>query len=230
MPFLELSQVSYFYPQQSKSALTEIDINFDNEGITAIIGPNGSGKTTLTKLLVGILQPTAGEIRLKGRRLQEYSLAEIGRRIGYIFQNPDQQLFCTTVNEEIGFGLIHQGGEPEAVREKVDFYLEYFELTAYRNVFPLHLSKGEKQRLALAAILANEPEFLILDEPTVGLDAYRKKLLAEYLRKLARLNRGMIIVSHDLNFVMKVADRIIGLEKGQICWDSLQEGNTGHEA
>lgn len=229
MGFLELNQVTFFYSRQKKPALAGINLTIDKEGITALVGPNGSGKTTLTKLMVRILQPAAGEIRLETRTLNEYSLAEIGRRLGYVFQNPDQQLFCATVAEEIGFGLTHLGWEPEAVRERVDFYLDYFELAAYRKVFPLHLSHGEKQRLAVAAVLANEPGFLILDEPTVGLDVYRKRLLEKYLLKVARLGRGMIVVSHDTAFVKRVADRVVSLESGEIRRDSRQKGNERRE-
>ncbi len=214
--FLELRDVSFFYQGKSKPALDGVSLAFEKNEVTAVVGPNGSGKTTLTKLMVGIIQPTSGEVCLDSRPLQEYSLAQIGVRIGYVFQNPGQQLFCTSVAEEIGFGLKQLGEEPETVRERVAFYLDYFELAAYRNVFPLHLSYGEKQRVAIAAVLANDPDFFILDEPTVGLDLYRKSLLEDYLKKVVRLGRGMIIVSHDLNFVKRMADRVVSLENGLV--------------
>ncbi len=228
MAFLELSQVSFSYPRRQRPAVAGIDLTFDRGGITAVVGPNGSGKTTLAKLMMGILRPDAGSIRLENRSLREYSLAEIGRRIGYVFQNPDQQLFCSTVAEEIGFGLQHLGWEPRAINERVEFYLDYFDLAAYRHVFPLHLSRGEKQRLAIAAVLAGEPGFLILDEPTAGLDAYRKGLLIAYLKKIAGLGRGVVFVSHDAGFVKRAADRVICLESGQIRGDTGQRGDPGH--
>lgn len=229
MAFLELEQVSFSYPGQKEAVLNGINLSFDQDRITALIGPNGCGKTTLTKLIIGILHPTDGEISLEGRPLSQYSLAQIGRRIGYVFQNPDQQIFCSTVREEIAFGLTHSGCSPQEIKEKVDFYLDYFELTAYQNVFPLHLSHGEKQRMVIAAVLANQPGFLILDEPTVGLDAYRKRRLAEQLNKSAGLGTGMIIVSHDTSFVERLAERIISMEKGRIDWDSRQTGDAAHE-
>ncbi|MDD3898518.1 MAG: ABC transporter ATP-binding protein [Syntrophomonadaceae bacterium] len=230
MPFLKLSRVTFFYPEKISSAVTGINLDLEQDGITALVGPNGSGKTTITKLMIGVLQPTEGELYLKGHSIAEYSLAEIGRRIGYVFQNPDLQLFCSTVAEEVGFGLINQGCEPAAVAERVDFYLDYFELAAYRNTFPLHLSQGEKQRLAIAAVLANEPEFLILDEPTIGLDAYRKRLLEDYLNKAAQLGRGMLLVSHDESFVNRMAKRVVTMENGRIQSDSEQKGNAVYDA
>jgi energy-coupling factor transport system ATP-binding protein len=228
--YLELSRVAFSYPRKKTTLLTGINLALEKKEITAIVGANGSGKTTLTKLMVGLLRASAGEIYLAGRSIDNYSLAEIGCRIGYVFQNPDLQLFCNTVEEEIGFGLIYRGCDPYTVRERVEFYLDYFELAACRNAFPLYLSQGEKQRLAIAAVLASEPDFLILDEPTIGLDAYRKKLLEAFLIKTALLGRGMILVSHDLAFVNKVAERVITLAEGRIVGNDGGKGDSGHEA
>jgi len=228
--YLELRQVAFSYPRKMKPALTGINLNFEKEEITAITGPNGCGKTTLTKLMIGVLQATEGEIYLAGCPLTDYSLAEIGSKIGYIFQKPDLLLFCSTVAEEIGFGLTNRGCDPETVQKRIKFYLDYFELTGYRNDFPLHLSQGEKERLAIAAVLANEPEFLILDEPTIGLDAYRKKLLENYLKKIARLGRGMILVSHDAPFVNRLAERVVTMADGRIQGCNERKGNDGYEA
>lgn len=230
MPFLQLSQVDFTYAGKTSPAVSEINLSLEKDDIIAMVGPNGSGKTTLTKLMLGVLQPTAGIIYLEQQPLAQYSLAEIGRRVGYVFQNPSLQLFCRIVAEEISFGLTNQGCNPTTVAEKVDFYLNYFELTAYRNTFPLYLSHGEKQRLAIAAVLANEPEFLILDEPTVGLDAYRKRLLEEYLQKVALLGRGMLLVSHDIAFVNRMAKRVITMGDGCIQSDSRWRGNAAYDA
>ncbi|MDD2511220.1 MAG: ABC transporter ATP-binding protein [Syntrophomonas sp.] len=230
MAFLELRQIDFSYPGGRPAVLSGVNLALNREGISAIIGPNGCGKTTLTKIMLGILRPTSGEVLLEGRSVQEYTLAQIGRRIGYVFQNPEQQLFSSTVAEEIGFGLSYRSEDPAVIRERVEFLLDYFELSPYRQVFPLHLSYGEKQRLAIAAVLANEPEFLILDEPTVGLDACRKELLAAHLHKVARLGRGMVLVSHDTAFVNRMANRVIALEKGRVQRDSGLEGNVGHES
>lgn len=230
LPFLQLNQIGFSYPGKRAAVLSKINLSFEREGITAITGPNGCGKTTLTKVMTGILAPTSGEVYLEGRPLQEYRLAQVGCRIGYVFQNPDHQLFCSSVAEEIGFSLTQLGKEPSAIKEQVDFYLEYFELSPYRNVFPLHLSYGEKQRLAIAAVLASKPGFLILDEPTVGLDAWRKRLLADHLHKVIQLGRGIVMVSHDTAFISRVAERVITLENGQVQSDSSWRGNGDYES
>lgn len=229
MSFIELRQVEFCYPRQSSPAVTDINLRLEKKAITAVVGPNGSGKTTLTRLIIGILPPDKGEIYLTRSPLARYTLAEVGARIGYIFQNPDLQLFCPSVAEEIAFGLSRAGQGPQWIKEKVDFFLEYFELDGYRNSFPMHLSQGEKQRLAIAAVLAHEPEYLILDEPTIGLDAFRKKQLVEYLHKVAGLGRGMLLVSHDMAFVNKLAERLISMENGRIQSDSERRGRLLNE-
>lgn len=223
MSYIELKKVTFFYPQKTKSVLSGIDLAIEKNGITAITGSNGSGKTTLTKLMLGVLRPYSGEVCLEGRTITDYTRAEIGRRIGYVFQNPELQLFCSTAAQEIGFGLNNRGYEPELVKEKVDFYLDYFDLTEYKNTFPLHLSQGEKQRLAIAAVLANDADFLILDEPTIGLDHYRKRRLEEYLERTLLMGKGVMLVSHDDSFIRRLAHRVVTMEDGQVISDTDRE-------
>ncbi|WP_027399058.1 energy-coupling factor ABC transporter ATP-binding protein [Anaerovorax odorimutans] len=230
MSYIELKDVSYFYPHEEKIVLSEINLKIKKDGITALIGSNGSGKTTLTKVIMGIIKPCNGEIFLDGQAVTDYTLAQVGQHIGYVFQNPEVQLFCSSVGEEVGFSLRNRGYQPELVKEKVDFYLDYFDLKKYRNTFPLHLSQGEKQRIAIAAVLANDSDFLILDEPTTGLDGLRKKKLEEYLKKAALLGKGVLLVSHDENFVGDLAQRIVTMEKGKITSDVILKGVLGNEA
>lgn len=226
MAFFALNHVFFSYPGHDRIVLADVTLDFQQSEVAAVTGPNGSGKTTLTRLMIGVLHPSKGTICLDGFPLAGYTLGEIGRRVGYVFQNPDLQFFCGTAAEEIGFGLANQGCKAEAVEEKVKYYLDYFELSNYHDVFPLHLSHGEKRRLAIASVLATEPLFLILDEPTTGLDAYRKKSLEDILKKITGSGIGMILISHDMPFVNRVAGRIITLEKGRIKWDS-GEGRPG---
>lgn len=215
MGFIDLMDVDFRYPGQARPVLTGINLSIFKDGVTAVTGANGSGKTTFSKLLVGILMPTKGWIKLNGQLLTSLTLAQIGRRIGYVFQNPDKQLFCETVEEEIAFGVRNLGLPPDQVTQKVGELMAYFELTQYAQVFPLSLSAGEKRRLAIAAVFALEPELLVLDEPTTGLDPYRKKLLGDYLEKVVAARRGVVIISHDHKFIKRYAARLIRLQEGQ---------------
>ena len=189
MGFIDLIDVSFSYPGQKRPALREVNLSIQKEGITAVTGPNGSGKTTFSKLITGILKPSTGSITVGGQTLASLTLSQIGRKIGYVFQNPGKQLFCETVEEEISFGLQNLGMPPDQVSRKAGEIMEYFELTRYSRSFPLSLSEGEKRRLAIAAVLALEPDMLVLDEPTTGLDPHRKKLLGDYLERIAASDR-----------------------------------------
>ena len=188
-PFLELEQVSFAWPQ-GREVLKGIDLTLSQEDTVALMGSNGSGKTTLGKVIMGILQPTAGEVRLAGRPITEYPLAQRGKRIGYVFQNPERHLFAATVADEIGFALKYRGLDPGEVQERVDEMLDLMELGQYAETFPFNLSHGEKQRLALAAVMALEPEFIILDEPSTGLDWVRKRRLAAMLDRIRQRKVG----------------------------------------
>lgn len=215
MGFIDLVDVHFSYPGHVRPVLKGINLSIFKEGVTAVTGANGSGKTTFSKLLVGILTPTKGLIRLNGQLLTSLSLSQTGRRIGYVFQNPDKQLFCETVGEEIAFGVRNLGLSPDQVAQKVRGVMDYFELTPYAQAYPLSLSAGEKKRLAIAAVFALEPELLLLDEPTTGLDPYRKKLLGDYLDKVVNAGRGVVIISHDREFIKRHATRLIRLQEGQ---------------
>lgn len=215
MGFIDLVDVHFSYPGQVSPVLKGINLSIFNEGVTAVTGANGSGKTTFSKLLVGILTPAKGLIKLNGQLLTSFSLSQIGRRIGYVFQNPDKQLFCETVEEEIAFGVRNLGLSPDQEAQRVRGVMDYFELTQYAQAYPLSLSAGEKRRLAIAAVFALEPGLLLLDEPTTGLDPYRKKLLGDYLDKVVAAGRGVVIISHDREFIKRHATRLIRLQEGQ---------------
>ena len=219
MSFIELKQVSFTYPLEKQAVLSGIDLKIKQDEITALVGANGSGKTTLTKLMIGVLKPAIGEVLLEDQITQNYTLAEIGKKIGYVFQNPELQLFCNTVAEEVGFGLTNRGYAPNIVKEKVEYYLDYFELSQYKKTSPLHLSLGEKRRLAIASVLVNNADFLILDEPTVGLDEFRKKNLEKQLEKIVLLGKGFMLVSHDRLFIDSLAQRVITIEAGRVIND-----------
>jgi energy-coupling factor transport system ATP-binding protein len=201
---INIENVTYKYPGSEAPALDGFSACFERGEITAVRGKNGCGKTTLTKLAVGILRPAKGRVLIDGTDNSGLDLFEIGRMVGYIFQNPNNQLFCDTVFNEVAYGLIHSGQRSE----KVEYYLEYFGLSRYRDDYPGILSLGEKQRLALAAVLSLGTDYLILDEPTTGLDVYWRGELGSTLRKLQRdTGCGIVIVSHEIDFISRYADR-----------------------
>jgi len=185
----------------------------------ALLGSNGEGKTTLGKLLTGILKPFSGGLWIFGENARTIPLSRIGQKVGYSFQNPDQQLLASTVEDEIGFGLKYRGANREHIVQVTESLLTLFEIEHLRQVFPLNLSWGEKRRVVLAASLALNPEYLVLDEPTTGLDEKRIGILNQALGKLRQKGIGMLLISHNQDFVQENAQRILHMEEGAIADD-----------
>jgi len=218
---LKFIDVAYSYPKGGFSLFID-ELTLASDEITFITGDNGSGKTTLAKLMSGVIKPAKGEIILMGRPSGALSLGEIGKMVGYLWQNPRQQLFAQSVSEELTF--MEEIKRPKMTREEKEEAfksaigrLEYFDLAHLSEKSCFHLSHGERQRLAIAAVIAAGAEYLVLDEPTKGLDAKRKKALADILIKLRDENKtGMSIISHDEEFKAELMERLIRLDKGRI--------------
>ena len=205
---ISVDNITYKYPLAAAPILSGFSARFERGEIVALMGKNGSGKTTLTKLLVGMLRPLSGSIFIDDLSISDMDLFEIGQRTGYVFQNPNRQLFCDTVYNEVAYGLRNLGLDDALASRKVDYYLDYFDLTRYRGTYPGKLSLGEKQRLALAAVLALGTDYLILDEPTTGLDEHRREDLGHMLLELRQeFNCGIVFVSHEADFIASYADR-----------------------
>lgn len=222
IPYIKLQNVNYRYPKGGFT-IKNITLELSRNEFTAITGPNGSGKTTLGKLIAGIYKPQNGQVLIDGADSRYLSLGQIGGKIGYLFQNPDRQIFAPSVREEISFIPELKGYPPEEVMRNTDELLELFCLRGLEDELPFKLSRGEKQLLALAAILVNHPGYLILDEPTTGLDIERKTMLSRIISKLMDEGLGMAVISHDESFIMSHADRIIKLSGGEITDDSKQK-------
>ena len=205
---IELSAVGYKYPRAKAEVIHDFSARFERGEIAAISGKNGCGKTTLTKLITGILRPDCGKISIDGEDSSGMSLFDIGKRVGYVFQNPSDQLFCASVYDETAYGLLNIGLSREETDEKVRFYLNFFRLTGLENSLPDTLSLGEKQRVALACVLSMGTDYLIMDEPTTGLDMRSRAQLGELLTDIKQTRgAGIILVSHDSGFIAKIADR-----------------------
>ena len=208
MGLIIAENVTFQYPHSVAPVFQCFSIQINRGEITVLGGKNGCGKTTLTKLLVGILRPSEGSVKIDGCDCACMSLFDIGRRVGYVFQNPNRQLFCDTVFNEIAYGLRNLGFEETLILQKVNYYLELFDLTRYRETYPDKLSLGEKQRLAIASVMVLGTDYLVLDEPTTGLDARRQQELGDTLVKLRHeRNCGIMLVSHPNSLIKRFADR-----------------------
>ncbi len=180
----------------------------------ALLGPNGCGKTTLLHLIVGLLRPAAGEIEVFGRvRSAEADFYEVRRRVGLLFQDADDQLFCPTVAEDVAFGPLNLGKSRDEVRRIVAGTLDSLGLAGYEHRVTYHLSGGEKRLVALATVLAMQPDVLLLDEPSGGLDDGATERL---IGVLARLPQAMLVVSHDRPFWEAVTTSAAELREGRV--------------
>lgn len=215
---IELRDVAFGYDKK-RNVIKNIGLKLYGYEFTAIVGKNGSGKTTLGKLMVGILKPSIGEVLICGQKTRDITLGQIGKKIGYLYQNPDRQIFAPTVEEEVAFALELKGLEKEIIKNKSKEILELFQLGHLKDSFPFKLSQGEKKRLALATILVNDINYLILDEPTTGLDVKRRDILSEIIDRLMKKKIGMVVISHDEDFIEKHATRIIEISEGEIIND-----------
>ncbi|HAE43282.1 MAG TPA: ABC transporter ATP-binding protein [Clostridiales bacterium] len=198
--------------------LKNINLVLNRKEFVSLVGPNGSGKTTLGKVSTGIIKPDSGNIFIDGKDISSLSLSEIGRKIGYLFQNPDRQIFAPTVYEDLSFALKYKRTPTDIIEKRVNEVLDMFELKHLKDASIYRLSQGEKQRLAIGGILLNDPQYLILDEPTTGLDPKRKNDLSRILKSLIE-HVGILLISHDKSFVLEHSHRIVELRDGSIIDD-----------
>jgi energy-coupling factor transport system ATP-binding protein len=177
LSYISINNLSFCI--EDKNILNNINIDIKKDEFVSIAGKNGSGKTTLAKIMTGILKPTMGIVTLDGIDVSSMPLFEVGRKVGYLFQNPERQIFATTVFEELCFAMKFKHVPNEIIDEKVEEIIHRFDLEDIRDSNTFLLSYGEKQRLAIAAIVLNNAEYLILDEPSTGLDSIRKSELSK---------------------------------------------------
>jgi energy-coupling factor transport system ATP-binding protein len=221
-PLFELRDVVFAYETDRGPvrAVDGVDLAVERGEVLALVGHNGSGKTTLAKHLNGLHEPDEGSVAYRGRPVSEYSMAEIGREVGFVFQNPDHQIFAATVREEVAFGPENFGITGEALEERVEAAVETVGLDGLEEADPFALSKGQRQRVALAGILATDPDVIVFDEPTTGLDAAQQE---QFMQLVARLNRGgdltVVMVTHDMEKVARYATRVTVLADGRTAFE-----------
>jgi energy-coupling factor transport system ATP-binding protein len=229
---IEIKNLTFEYPSPNNQPVRVLDdiSLIINEGIsTVIMGSNGSGKTTLAFCINGLLRPIKGSVRVDDLNTNEDSnIPAIRRKVGIVFQNPDNQIVSATVEREIAFGMENLGIDYDSMQDRVAEMLQMFDLKRYRTYPPYLLSGGEKQRLALASVLAMQPQYLILDEPTSLLDPKSRKEIINYIKKLHTTEDGItrpittLFITQFPEEAM-IADRLVIMHKGKIFMDSTPE-------
>lgn len=212
--------------KSTSPVLNNINLSIGSGEITGIVGASGSGKTTLVQLLNGLLKPQSGDILLDSvpARYEGESLLKWRREVGLVFQFPDLQFFENTVWDEIAFGLHNFSLDDPEIEARVEEVCNEVDLRLNTKVHsPFHASAGEKRRIAIASVLVMMPKILILDEPTSALDFHGIRMVTDLIRKLATEQRGIAIVSHDMDFIADVASRVVVLSGGKIVFDGPKE-------
>jgi energy-coupling factor transport system ATP-binding protein len=215
---LEIDRLIHRYPDGTQ-ALSDVNLGIRRGEFVAILGQNGSGKTTLVKHLNGILQPTSGQIRLQGRSLQGQPATALSRQVGLVFQNPDHQIFAERIKDEVAFGPRQQALSQAEVDRRVAEALEAVGLTGLEEVDPFILTKGSRQRVAVAGTLATKPEVIILDEPTTGLDHRELQGMMALIRRLNAAGHTIVIITHAMDIAAAYARRTILMQEGQVVAD-----------
>jgi cobalt/nickel transport system ATP-binding protein len=229
VPILKIDHLSYRYPS-GQGALCDVSFSLGIREVVGLVGPNGAGKTTLllhlNGLLIGERQPPsaprgerqhplepAAAVEVLGLPVTEPNLPEVRRVVGFMFQDPDDQVFCPTVGEDVAFGPLNLGFPREEVRRRVGESLAAVGLSGFENRTPQQLSFGERRRVCLAGVLACEPNLLALDEPSSNLDPRSRRRLIDILQSLPA---AQIIASHDLELILELCERVIVLDQGRI--------------
>lgn len=221
---IEIKNISYCYEDGTK-ALKNIDLYIGKGEKIAFLGANGSGKSTLFLCLNGILRPQTGEILYYNKPIdyKRKGLLDLRSKVGIVFQDPDNQLFTSSVYQEISFGILNLGVDQNTAKVRVEKIMEELEITSYKER-PTHLlSGGQKKQVALADILVMEPEVLIMDEPVSALDPKHTKMLHETLANLPQKGITLIISTHDVDFALEWADRVIIFKEGEIVGQGVPE-------
>jgi energy-coupling factor transport system ATP-binding protein len=213
---LEVADLWFWYDDEGAPVLRGLDLGVQRGEFLALVGANGSGKTTLTKHFNGLLRPRHGAVRVDGQDASARSVGELARHVGYLFQNPEQQIFSPTVRQELSFGPHNLGLPVVEVRVRVEHALNRFRLFDVADSPPAILSYGLRRRVTLASLAAMDPPVLVLDEPTVGLDAPALAETFGWLTELHARGRTIVLVTHDMSLAARHADRAVAMHEGQI--------------
>lgn len=214
---IKLKDICFSY--ETQPVLKHIDLTIRRGETVILEGPNGCGKSTLIRILNGLEFPEIGAYYLDGVKIDAKSMKEerfaksFHQKIGYVFQNPDAQLFCSSVEEEIAFSPLQMGFEREKVKERVEYAISLFGLEELRKRPPFYLSTGEKKKTAIASVLSMNPQVLVLDEPLSGLDVETQEWLTDFLIRYKEVGKTMVIATHHPQFAQKLADRVVHMNR-----------------
>jgi cobalt/nickel transport system ATP-binding protein len=214
-PAVEVTDLVHRYPD-GHTALDGVDLRVEPGEVVAVLGPNGAGKTTLVLHLNGVLSPSSGSVSIGGVPVVDEHLREVRRRVGIVFQDPDDQLFMPVVRDDVAFGPANLGFRGDELDHRVDRALAAVGMADVADRAPHRLSYGQRRRVAIATVLAMDPEVLVLDEPTSNLDPAGRRELSEVLRSLALTT---IVVTHDLPYALELCPRSVVLDAGRIVAD-----------
>lgn len=218
LPHVRIEGLCYRH-EDGTEVFENLNLEIKNGEFLALLGHNGAGKTTLAGHLMGFCRPACGRVLLNGNDISRYSTSQLSKQVGYLFQNPDSQIFTDSVFEEVRFGLKNLGMPEEEIKRRVNSALEMMELSAYRNRHPHALSRGQRQRLAVASILALEPDLLVLDEPTTGQDRGHIRKFLDKIRELNRFGKTVVLITHDMELAAEYAERVVVMKQGKILLD-----------
>jgi energy-coupling factor transport system ATP-binding protein len=213
-----VKNLDYYYKKPEK-ILDNISLKINKGEFVSIVGKNGSGKTTLVKHFNGLLKPKSGSVCINNIDTKKSNISKLAKTVGFVFQNPDHQIFHDTVEKEAAYGPKNLGIEKEELEKRVHDALQEVDLLKYKLCSPYHLSKGERQRVALASVLAMKTKIIILDEPTTGQDYREAEKIMKILKKLNNEGHIIIIVTHDMELTAGYAERVIVLSEGKIIAD-----------
>jgi energy-coupling factor transport system ATP-binding protein len=221
MNIIEVKNLRFSY-RSGEEILKGIDLTFNSKS-TAIIGQNGTGKTTFVKLLKGLLKPAEGDIFIKGKNTTEVTVAKLAKEVGMVFQNPNDQIFKSKVIDEVMFGPLNIGQGMEEAKGNSLKVLELMELSDKVDENPYDLSLSERKLITIASILAMDTDIVILDEPTISQDYFGKIKIKNIVKELAARGKLLITITHDMDFVAEISERVIVLNKGEVILDGSAE-------
>ncbi len=218
-PIIDVRDVSYRYGGSKVDVLDHVSLTIRRGDFIALIGQNGAGKTTLAKTFNGLLRPTTGDLLVGGQNTRTAGLSQLARLVGYVYQNPDHQIFARSVREEVAFGPRNLGLSAAEVKVAVDHALELVEMAHEADSYPFVLGRGQRQKLAVASVIAMGSPVMVVDEPTTGLDLRGALSIMNLLRRWNASGRTVIVITHDMDIVAEYATRSIVMINGKVVAD-----------